>query len=92
MGSYNATARYEKCGRRREYPVPGFWERLDDAIRARGKTRTQVARESGISPGSLTCNRGQNLSLPNLYKICRSQGFSADALLGLGGRIKLREE
>lgn len=91
MELYNRPGRYEKCGRRREYPVPGFWERLDDAIRARGKTRTEVARESGIAPGSLTHNRGQNLSLSNLYRLCRSQGFSADALLGLGNRIEMME-
>lgn len=69
--------------RKREYPVPGFWDRLDKLVDATGKYRSQICRECGFATNVLNDSRGMNMSVLNLWKLCKTLGLSADYLLGL---------
>ena len=69
--------------RRREYPVPGFWERVDKSVEATGKYRAQICRECDFAASVLNESKGMNMSVLNMWKLCKTMGLSADYLLGL---------
>lgn len=66
-------------------PLEGFGQRLIESIRARDKSRYQLASETGIPYGTITSyGRGERNPLAqNVVLICESLDVQSDWLLGL---------
>ncbi len=63
----------------------GFWERVDEAVKASGYTKADIARKIG---GSESCRKllyrtTGGMNTYSLMKFCYITGVSADWLLGL---------
>lgn len=64
--------------------IYGFWDRVDEAARASGIPKAEIARRMGYSRKVLYfCNRAQVLNGYALAKFCAITNVSADWLLGL---------
>lgn len=63
----------------------GFWERVDEAVKASGYTKTDIARKISGSEScrSLLCRSTGGMNTYTLAKFCAITGCSADWLLGL---------
>lgn len=61
-----------------------FWYRIEDAVRASGLSKSEIARRGGFHRQDLTVRNGTHyLSIKTLAAFCRVTGVSADWILGL---------
>ena len=62
-----------------------FKERFNEALKASGKTQTQIARELNITKQCVNdYKKGKSVpSIETLYLLCKSLDVSSDYLLGL---------
>lgn len=65
--------------------IEGFWERLEEAVRLSGLTKTEIARRIGCDRKSLYELAGRHRMLQSGYmaKFCVVTKISSDWLLGL---------
>lgn len=59
-----------------------FWERIDIAIDASGKSKSRIAREMNVNRKSLMC-RDNGMHSRTLAAFCAVTGADANWLLGL---------
>ena len=73
----------------------GFWERVDEAIADSGMSKNQIAEKMGVERKSLypkQAANGDNRSWHSgrLASFCKITGVSADWLLGISSRKRLK--
>lgn len=63
--------------------LDGFWDRLDEIIYSRKRTKKDVAKQCGFSRRILSKRKDSNsyMILPYLARICSALNVSADYLL-----------
>lgn len=62
--------------------VEGFWERLDDEIYKKNRTKKDLAKQCGFDRKILIRHSGHdNICLPYFARICSALNVSSDYLL-----------